>query len=498
MDNILSSDQLKAKTTEMETALPATRILIVDDDEDDFFITSQYIKSIEGASFIIDWCFLYREAIENITQGKYDLYLVDYRLGANTGLELIEHCIKNNCDEPFILLTGEGNREIDRKAMETGAVDYLAKGELTTEKLERCIRYSLERSASIKALRANERKFRNIFERSKDTVFIADENLVFTEVNEAATSLFEYSKNELLTKNLYHLLENKENEKTIDDQLDTLGEVPDNELEMRTKKGEKKHCIVSLSKEKDIKGDTYIQGIIHDITSLKRAEKTTLQMEKLGVAARLVRILAHEVRNPLNNINLAVEQLHPDVENEDAKLYLDIVDRNSKRIGDLVSELLNSSRPGEMRVEKKPLQKVLDESLAASMDRIMLKHIQLEVDYPSEAAWIMADSEKLKIAFLNIIINAVEAMPEENGRLSIAVRPENSQYSVTIHDNGAGISEENLAHLFEPYFTSKRNGMGLGLASTLMILQAHKAVVDVQSDVDQNHGTTFKLVFDAA
>ncbi len=105
----------------------------------------------------------------------------------------------------------------------------------------------------------------------------------------------------------------------------------------------------------------------------------------------------------------------------------------------------------------------------------------------------MADISKLKIAFLNIIINAVEAMQPDTGILTISLTSDEQQHKVSLTDNGIGISEENLSHLFEPYFTSKRNGLGLGLASTLNILQSHKAQVEVHSKPGK--GTTFTISF---
>jgi signal transduction histidine kinase len=115
------------------------------------------------------------------------------------------------------------------------------------------------------------------------------------------------------------------------------------------------------------------------------------------------------------------------------------------------------------------------------------------VDTP---VWIEADAEKLKLAFLNIIINAIEAMPEDNGQLTIEVDTDEGMQIVKIADNGSGISEENLSRLFEPYFTSKRNGMGLGLATTLNILQSHKAHIEVASAL--NKGTYFTITFPSA
>jgi signal transduction histidine kinase len=110
--------------------------------------------------------------------------------------------------------------------------------------------------------------------------------------------------------------------------------------------------------------------------------------------------------------------------------------------------------------------------------------------------YIMANREKLKIAFLNIIINAVEAVEATKGELKILIDSNRESHIVTIRDNGCGIPEENISRLFEPYFTSKRNGMGLGLAATLNILQSHKATIDVSSVLRE--GTTFVITFPSA
>lgn len=499
-DQSLPSSYQKNSTakpaTAMKTDKAVTRILIVDDDEDDFFITSEYIKNIAGREFIIDWTYNYKEALDSICTKNYDLYFVDYRLGAKTGLDLIRDAQQTACEEPIILLTGKGNQEIDIQAMEAGAVDYLIKPELSTEKLERSIRYSLERTESLKALKTNERKFRSIFERSKDAVFLADNDLFFKDINYATTELLGYEKENLLSISLFKLLTNKAHQEKIMTDLFDTGDVDDMEVELLNATGDKKYCILSLSKEADIHGDLYIQGIIHDITNFKKVEKANLQLEKLAIAGRLVRTLAHEVRNPLNNISLAVQQISPENLTEQSRVYLDIVERNTKRIGDLIAELLNFSRPAEIVKVKIALQQVLDESIAAALDRITLKHIQLEVKYPDEPAWIFADAKKLHIAFLNIIINAIEAMEENKGLLHIELVKTNNEYNVLVSDNGIGISEENLPRLFEPYFTSKRNGLGLGLATTLIILQQHKASVDVNSKLE--NGTVFNVKFSAA
>jgi two-component system, sporulation sensor kinase E len=351
----------------------------------------------------------------------------------------------------------------------------------------------LERAASTKALRSNERKYRSIFERSKDAVFLASEELLFRDVNDATSQLLCYSKEQLLNASLYDFLDEKENT-FISERILNSGAVHDREIELQTGDGEKKYCILSLSKETDTVGQRYIHGLLHDITELKKAEKATLQAEKLAAAGRLVQTLAHEVRNPLNNINLALEQLHHEMnQGDDTEIYMEIIQRNSKRISDIITELLNSSRPTEMSLQNKPLQVILDESIASALDRITLQKIKLDINYISKPAYVQADPEKLKLAFLNIIINAVEAMQEDKGVLSIAIDSDKQSHIVKIRDNGSGIAEENLSKLFEPYFTSKRNGLGLGLAATLNILQSHKGRIEVTSEV--NKGSQFTITF---
>jgi PAS domain S-box-containing protein len=470
------------------------RILIVDDDEDDFFITSEYIKSVPANNFIVDWSYNYSDALKKLVSNEYDIFFVDYRLGIKTGMDLLNDAIQRGCEAPIILLTGKGNQEIDVKAMEGGAYDYLIKSELNTEKLERCIRYSLERAASIQALKANERRYRSIFEKSKDVVFITDIDFRISEINYAATELLDYELDELIRRDIFSLFKNQNDRSYFANILNEIGEFYDYEVDLLAKNGEIKNSIISASIEINNNAEKYIQGIIHDNTSRKKAEKTSLQAEKLAATGRLVRTLAHEVRNPLNNINLSIEQLIQQANDDDSKLYLDIVQRNGKRIGDLITELLNSARlSSQISLQRITLAAAIDNAISAAIDRMTLKRIDLQVSYPKVDCFVLLDLEKIQLAFLNIIINAVEAMEEGVGILKITITSTEDEHIVEFKDNGSGISEENMSRLFEPYFTSKRNGMGLGLASTLNIIQSHNAHIDVKSEI--NVGTSFTIGF---
>ncbi len=473
------------------------KILIVDDDEDDFFIISELIRMIPAGSYEIEWAHKYDDALRRMTGQCYDVYFVDYRLGARSGMDLLKEAMESGCEQPIILLTGGGSIKTEHAALQSGAVDYLIKADVTSEKLERSIRYAQERTVFVRALRANEKKYRAIFEKSKDIIFLIDNGFRFVEVNPAAVQLLELPKEEILQRSLFDLIEDEAEKANLKQSISASEEIRDLELAVTTGQGLKKQFQLSLvPQEEGSAADIYWQGILHDITSLRKAEKATLQAEKLAAAGRLVRTLAHEVRNPLNNITLSVEQILAENVAEDTRMYLEIVQRNSKRISDLITELLNSSRPSEMVLKRVMLQSVLDEVLNQSADRLKLRNIRFQLAYPPEPVWINADMEKLSIALLNLVVNASEAMENNEGRLDIAVSRQDEQALVTISDNGCGMPEETLSRLFEPYFTRKRNGMGLGLASTLNIVQAHKGEIEVTSEVAK--GTCFSIALPIA
>ncbi len=470
------------------------KILIVDDDEDDYFIISDYIKAIKGSKFIIDWTNEYSVGRDRIVEKAYDLYFVDYRLGNKTGLELLKEVGSMGCDEPIVLLTGKGNQAIDIQAMQYGATDYLIKSEINTEKIERCIRYSLDRANSLKELKTRENKYRNLFEGSKDAVFIASCELAFIELNHAASILLEGTIEELQQATLFDFVSDEKDISKIQHCLHLAKNMNDLEIKIHSRNpvGEVKSCLLSLMFQKRDPDDTLVHGIIHDITNIKKAEIANLQAQKLAANERLVRMLAHEIRNPLNNISLSIENLQMG-DGQPQPQLLDIIQRNSVRINQIITELLNLTKPLDLIFEKQSLQDMLDESIALSCDRINLHKVKLEKDYPESPAYISADRSKLIIAFTNILINAIEAVKPNEGILKVGISNSYNGYTVSIQDNGHGIPEEYIGKLFEPLFTLKKNGMGLGLATAYSIIQSHKGSVNVESEVTK--GSNFLIKF---
>lgn len=134
------------------------RILLVDDDEDDFVVTRDLLAD-SRTSFELEWIPSFDDAVEAIGRDDHDLYLIDYRLGEHDGLELLRHATTNGCAKPLILLTGHADGDVDHAAMRAGAADYLVKGHIDAPLLERSIRYALQQSRTLQALRESEERY---------------------------------------------------------------------------------------------------------------------------------------------------------------------------------------------------------------------------------------------------------------------------------------------------------------------------------------------------
>ncbi|TKK71556.1 GHKL domain-containing protein [Ilyomonas limi] len=220
-------------------------------------------------------------------------------------------------------------------------------------------------------------------------------------------------------------------------------------------------------------------------------------IEKFAATGRIARTIAHEVRNPLTNINLATEQLQEEVpRNDETELLMRMIDRNTARINQLITDLLNSTKFAQLIFTKASLHYVLDEALNMAKDRIELKNVNVNKQYGDSLPDVNVDVEKMKIAFLNLIMNAIEAMEEGKGILTIATEKNKDKCIIRIQDNGAGIDEEHMLRIFEPYFTSKAKGSGLGLTNTQNIILNHKGIIYAKSEPGE--GSTFIVELDCA
>lgn len=467
------------------------KILVVDDDNDDLFLTCSFLEAVDTYQMEIDTEINYKKASEKIAENRHDIYIIDYLLGPHTGVELIVESVKRGVNKPYILLTGKGDKQIDIEATKAGAYDYLIKSEINTELLERSLRYSIQRYMAYMAVVKSEQKFRNIFNKTTDIIFLLNSEMEFVNFNLAMPRILGYESAALNNRPFLSLFANEPSGRILLEDLRHLGEISNAEIVLKTRDGDTRTFLASCTKIVTEDQNIEYQGILFDYTTIKKSLADELLREKTEATNQLVRTLAHEIRNPLTNIDLAVSHLETEL-TDDQQFFAEIIKRNSKRVNDLIKELVSISKPQENKLEKVEVTRLLQETILRAADRIELKKIKVLRELPTEEIYITADSAKMQIALLNIIINAVEAVESGAGVLELCVRTRNDRVEIIIADNGPGIDEQHRARLFQPYFTGKKNGMGLGLANTHSVISSHKGEIEVESSPGK--GSRFSIL----
>lgn len=470
------------------------KVLIVEDDEDDFIIIKHYLSKIKTVDYDVYWSSDFDYAVEDILKDEHDIYLIDNFLGKGEGIEIIEKVRAKNIIKPLIILTGAGDIDVDEKAMAKGASDFIVKTEIKVNMLERTLRYALDRYNHRRFIQEQEKKYRSLFELSMEPLIILDENFQIIEFNNAFQSSFSKLFKSPLKTNLEELFEYNFDFESVKNKLQEYGYIRGFKT---TLTGEDKPCIAILSIAKlptsgfDIRSK--YQVAINDVSKLMEAQSELQKMEKLSMTGRMARMIAHEVRNPLTNINLALGELEEvTTDNRDAKNFIEMISRNSKRISTLIDDLLKSARPSSLELANSTLQEILNSAIDFCKDRIELKEIDFQKAFPADLIEGKWDPEKLKIAFVNIMINAIEAMREtKNPSLILTLTIEEDRPVVYIKDNGKGMDEETVEHIFDPFFTNRTDGLGLGMTATLNIISMHKGKINVKST--PNIGTEFRV-----
>jgi PAS domain S-box-containing protein len=359
--------------------------------------------------------------------------------------------------------------------------------------------YNLSLEKVIKELDEKEKKYRILFERSIDPIFLATDELVLMDVNRSFLKFLEYPNTETESITMGSIFANAEDYFYFRNTIKEVQQIKDFEVSLITNTGEYKTCLLNCVFIPDqAAGLCCYQGIIHDLTQRKQTENDLLNAERLSLTGKIARTIAHEVRNPLTNLNLALDQLRGEIppDNESAKFYSDVIERNANRIENLIDEMLNSSKPKQLHLALTSVREMINNTISQAIDRIKLKEIQLLFNCEKDLPRILIDNEQIQIALLNIIINAVEAMIPQKGVLKIGASRKDKILLVTISDNGKGIPIDAIGKLFDPFFTNKEGGKGLGLTATKNILNSHNARIEVKSELDK--GTTFFIYFTLA
>lgn len=320
------------------------KILLIDDDEEDYILTREILASgPEAGAYHLSWCNNYEEAINAMLKNHHDVYLIDYRLGGRSGLDLLHEAVRSNCTDPMIVLTGKGDSRTDEEALRIGATDYLTKGEITYATLTRAIRYALRNNKTIGKLKRSENKFRIFFERTTDPIMITDPGGVVYEANEAALNFLETSLEDLLKQNFSHFYRNLKDHELFNYQIGRDGSVKDMEIEIITASGKTKYCSISSFIQIVQNGSKELYySILHDITGQKQQEE--LITDTPAVAEDFVQVMANEIYNPLSSINFATEELKNNSNGPSDPELLDIIKMNCERIGQVTTSLISEVR----------------------------------------------------------------------------------------------------------------------------------------------------------
>jgi signal transduction histidine kinase len=220
--------------------------------------------------------------------------------------------------------------------------------------------------------------------------------------------------------------------------------------------------------------------------------------ERSAVVGRLASGIAHEIRNPLNFINLSIDYLKEkfapqaqDSRGEYTRILTTIKDELA-RLNRLVTDFLSYGRPAKLKLREVDARTLIDEVRMLVSTQSEQQNVRINIEQNGNGnAKLQADAELLKTCFSNLMINAVQAMPE-GGRLNITLSPNSSEVEVEFADDGPGISSDALEQIFEPYYSTKETGVGLGLPLTKKIIEEHGGQISVRSE--PNSGATFTVV----
>ncbi len=227
------------------------------------------------------------------------------------------------------------------------------------------------------------------------------------------------------------------------------------------------------------------------VQEIEQKNRQLVQSEKLASIGLLAAGVAHEINNPIATISVSAERLLETETSEERRRFLQIILKESERIGQIINKLLGFERGGRVAFSPCHLERILQQSLEDFASIAEQNRVQVETDFQIEGAVLNGQCDQLRQAFGNIIDNALKAMPQ-GGQLRIRAYREDQEVVIEFMDTGPGIPQEYLDRIFDPFFTTREvgEGFGLGLAVCYEVVKRHGGNISVQSDAG---GTTFTL-----
>jgi two-component system, cell cycle sensor histidine kinase and response regulator CckA len=483
----------------MSTAL--LQVLLVEDNPGDVQLFKVQLRQANAFSrFALTHVETLEAALSHLAAQSADVIILDLSLQDSEGLETFVTLHNEVPATPIIVLTGLEDEVLAIQAMQQGAQDYLAKGEVNGSLLTRAMRYAIERSQAERQIRDQAA----LLEVTTDAIYVRGLDTRISFWNHGAVRLYEWTGEEAIGQAATELLY-PGSAAQLEPALQSVIETGSwfGELHPLTK-SDKKLVVSSrwtLMRDES-KQPKALLIVDTDITEQKQLEGQLLRAQRLESIGTLASGIAHDFNNVLTPILAAAQLLQlklPNHEDRNDQL-LEVMVESAKRGSAVISQMLAFTRGVEGRFIPLQIRHVIAE-LRTMLSASFPKSINIHLDIPSQVWLVSGDSTQLHQVLMNLCVNARDAMPQ-GGTLKISVCNQvldelqarqhlNAQVgpytSVTISDTGMGIPPEILDRIFEPFFTTKEvgKGTGLGLSSVMGIVKSHQGFVTVSSQIGQ-------------
>lgn len=404
-------------------------------------------------------------------------------------------------DTPIIYFSDALSSSSSLTAVKSLTSDHVLKDHLTGKGLHNCIRWVLHNAQLQLELEQQNRRYQSLFFNAVDPSFFLSPGWEITNINEAFVDIFGQGLEMVEGKAFMELFFDSKDFERISEALEK--NQSHIECECQFVRLDRKgrflgHLKISVLREFEFAGGRTSKvtkgyhGSLSNISYRERLRNIRQRADRVDMTYRLARTLAHEIRNPLTNINLALEQI-PDMASLDgnASKMLEVIGRSAGRINELIDQLLTSSERSQLHVNDCELIDLIKEVIEEAKDRADLVNATINIDFEADNFNYPCDTQKIKLAISNLVCNAIESIEGKDGYITIGTYQEDGYLFIYVEDNGKGMSDEVKQSLFDPFFTSKDKGLGLGLTATQTIISEHEGEIEVESA--EGYGSTFTI-----
>jgi PAS domain S-box-containing protein len=491
-----------------EASQRPVRILLIEDDEDDYILVRDGLRGVGPERVELDWRDDTDTALEALCEGHHDMCLLDYHLGARTGIELLKQARQRGCHVPVILLTGVADAEVDRRALEAGAVDFLVKAQLTPMVLTRAVRYTLQQARIMEALRRSQQSFRELIERLPDAISVWHEGRLLYANPAIVALLGGTSTEELVGMTDVQMMSfiHPEDRDVLPHakQEGRQGVRSVRELRFLRRSGdvvpvEVSHFIVMFD------GHPCSMWLVRDLTERRQMQARLMLSDRMASLGTLAGGIGHEINNPLAYVMANLSHLEAEIfpslplepdRREELRGLLAETQQGVQRIREITQQLrLFSQVEREARNTQVDVHRVLESAVRLAWNEI--RHRALLVREYTDTLLVEAQEPRLGQVFLNLLVNAARATPEsgvDRNEIRIVTRRRENLAIIEIHDTGVGIPPELQDRIFEPFLTLRPGGgtTGLSLSICLGIVTGFNGRMEVESKVGQ--GSVFRVI----